>query len=69
MVTEVKDFLAHWFEIACMAVVCLWQEVRGEEPDCPKCWKCEFMRIVVLCFGAAVGIKLFTWGLYAIISG
>ncbi len=48
------NFIAHWFEIAVMAVVCLWEELNGEEPSCPKCWKCEFMRVVVLCVGAFI---------------
>lgn len=43
-----------------MAVICLWQEVKGEEPDCPDCWKCESMRVVVLCLFAllvTLGVK------------
>lgn len=41
-----------WAEIAYMAVICLWQEARGQEPDCPACWKCEAMRATVLSVAA-----------------
>lgn len=46
--------ILHWFEIAVLAVECLWQELKGEEPDCPECWKCESMRLLVLCLFAAI---------------
>lgn len=54
------QFIVHWAEIAVMAVICLWQEVKREEPDCPKCWKCESMRLLVLClfaFGLVQAVK------------
>lgn len=50
--------MKHWIEIAYMALVCLLQEIKGEEPDCPVCWKCELMRVVVLCIVAACVAKL-----------
>ncbi len=43
------QWLKHWAEIAWMAAVCLTQELRGEEPDCVPCWKCESMRLLILC--------------------
>jgi len=51
---DLKAGIKHWLEIAQMAVVCLWQEIKGEEPDCPYCWKCEMMRVMLLCSGAGV---------------
>lgn len=52
------DKVLEWVEIAYMAIVCLWQEARGQEPDCPACWKCEMMRVIVLCTGAFVLTKI-----------
>lgn len=52
------SFLVEWAEIAYMAVICLGQEIKGEEPDCPKCWKCESMRVVVLCLFAFAVVSL-----------
>lgn len=51
----------HWAEIAILACQCLWQELRGEEPDCPSCWKCEMMRVVVLSIGAYTLTTLLKW--------
>ena len=51
----------YWLHIAVWAVICLWQEVRGEEPDCPECWKCESMRLLVLCVGAFTITKVLLW--------
>lgn len=53
--------MLHWFEIAVMAVVCLLQEIRGEDPDCPKCWKCEMMRVLTLCLVAGSLTALLKW--------
>ena len=50
--------MGHWVEIAYMAVVCLIQELRGQEPDCPACWKCEMMRVIVLSLAVSVAVKI-----------
>ncbi|MFM7009143.1 MAG: hypothetical protein ACKO0Z_07375 [Betaproteobacteria bacterium] len=53
--------LIHWGEIAYWALICLIQEMKGEEPDCPDCWKCESMRVLILCLVAFVVTKLSLW--------
>lgn len=53
--------MLYWFDIAVLAVQCLWQEVKGEQPDCPDCWKCESMRLLVLCIVAAVLTLIVKW--------
>lgn len=51
----------YWIQIAILATRCLIQQVRGEEPDCPDCWKCESMRVLLLCVIAFLGTKLTIW--------
>lgn len=53
--------ITYWVQIAVLAAQCLYQEVRGEEPDCPDCWKCESMRVLLLCILAFLGTKIVLW--------
>lgn len=55
------DNVKYWAGIAVLALVCLWQEAKGEDPDCPDCWKCESMRVLFLCLGAFIVTELLLW--------
>lgn len=43
------------------AHICLWEEFTGEEVSCPKCWKCETARVLMLTFYLVLVTMVMKW--------